>query len=594
MGSTSSAAEAARTEAINQPKKRIRSVSTKKMMGSISSAAEAARTEATNQPKKTGPKREKSQAQKDAHNESCRKSRLKLTRKREETKEELEETKKELEETKKELEENNFKLQCIQEFKRGQEKQILGTGMSAKMWEVTMEHARTCVLDKRMQLYPPPGSQQKSGVVFNIVGQVTGLLSECQYVTIDKLSETEKIEAQNLVISAFEHWEEVISFDDEASLIGGTSNLANVPYTSSTKTEVSNGSKFLASQNMGGFNYAQPSASSPDIISSIFSVGSMSGLDDLLGIENMGLRYDQTLSYPGQVTNSLICDIDITPTFCDEDLRFFDSDLQPQSLGLESVKVKTTETEVSNGSNFLASQNMGGFNYAQPSASSPDIISSIFSVGSMSGLDDLLGIENMGLRYDQTLSYPGQVTNSLICDIDITPTFCDEDLRFFDSDLQPQSLGLESVKTTETEVSNGSKFLASQNMGGFNYAQPSASSPDIISIIFSGGSMSGLDELLGIENMGLRYDQTLSYPGQVTNSLICDIDITLIFCDEDLRCFDSDLQPQSPGLESVKVKTETRNSKKKMKNRVMLKIEIDLGCIELLRTQQQNHEQNIL
>ncbi|XVF10362.1 hypothetical protein REPUB_Repub07fG0176200 [Reevesia pubescens] len=48
------------------------------MMGSTSSAAEAAKTEATNQPKKTGPKREKSRAQKDAHNANCRKSRVKL------------------------------------------------------------------------------------------------------------------------------------------------------------------------------------------------------------------------------------------------------------------------------------------------------------------------------------------------------------------------------------------------------------------------------------------------------------------------------------------------------------------------------------
>lgn len=70
--------------------------------------------------------------------------------------------------------------------------QILGTGMSAKMWEVTVDHARTCVLDKRTFLYCPPGSQQKSGVVFNVVGQMMGLLSECQYVPIDKLSETEK------------------------------------------------------------------------------------------------------------------------------------------------------------------------------------------------------------------------------------------------------------------------------------------------------------------------------------------------------------------------------------------------------------------
>ncbi|XP_022767672.1 calmodulin-binding protein 60 A-like isoform X2 [Durio zibethinus] len=212
---------------------------------------------------------------------------------------------------------------------------ILGTGMSAKMWEVTVEHAQTCVLDKRRHLYCPPGSQQKSGVVFNIVGQVTGIISECQYVTIDRLSETEKIEAQNLVISAFEHWAEVIVFDDEASLIGGSSNLANIPYTSSDKTQISNGSKFLATQNMGGFDFAQPNACSPDI----YSVSGLSGLEDyaLHGIENMGLTYDQTLSYPGQATNSLICDTDITQTFCDENhLPFFDSGLQSQSLGLES------------------------------------------------------------------------------------------------------------------------------------------------------------------------------------------------------------------------------------------------------------------
>ncbi|KAE8705258.1 Calmodulin-binding protein 60 A [Hibiscus syriacus] len=161
---------------------------------------------------------------------------------------------------------------------------ILGTGMSAKMWDVTVEHARTCVLDKRVYLYCPPGSLQKFGVVFNIVGQVTGLLLECQYITIDKLSETEKahlrlfcfiylfillmslmasdfllhqIEAQTLVISAFQHWEDVLSFDDEASLRAGFPNLANSPYTSSAKTEISNDTKYLASQKMGGFDYAQ-------------------------------------------------------------------------------------------------------------------------------------------------------------------------------------------------------------------------------------------------------------------------------------------------------------------------------------------------
>jgi len=148
-------------------------------------------------------------------------------------------------------------------------------------------------------------------------------------------------DGQNLVITAFEHWEQVISFDDEASLVGGSSQLSDVAYTSSSpQTENSSGSKFLASQKIGGFDYAQPSASSPDIMSSIYTVGGVNGLDDyaLQGIENMGLRYDQTLNFNGQVSNSLICDTDsLAHAFCDEEhLRFFDTDLQSQNLSLET------------------------------------------------------------------------------------------------------------------------------------------------------------------------------------------------------------------------------------------------------------------
>lgn len=144
-----------------------------------------------------------------------------------------------------------------------------------------------------------------------------------------------------MLISAFEHWGEVIIFDDDASLTGGSPHLTNVLYSSgSPMTESSTGSKFLASHKIGAFEYAQSTASSPDIISSIFSVGGTSGLDDyaLHTIDTMDLRYDQTLNFPGQVTNSLICDSEpIAQAFCDEDhLQFFDTDLQSQSISLES------------------------------------------------------------------------------------------------------------------------------------------------------------------------------------------------------------------------------------------------------------------
>uniref|UniRef100_A0A5B7AC87 Calmodulin-binding protein 60 A n=1 Tax=Davidia involucrata TaxID=16924 RepID=A0A5B7AC87_DAVIN len=215
---------------------------------------------------------------------------------------------------------------------------ILGTGMSAKMWEVTVDHARTCILDKKLYLYCPTGSQQKTGVVFNVVGQVMGLLSECQYVPIDKLSETQKVDAHNLVIPAFKHWEEVVSFDDEASLMDDS--LCLYP-SNSPMTESSNGSKILTSYKIGRFDYPQPSVSSPDIMPSIYSIGSMSSIDDfgLPNIDNMDLRYDQSLSFSGQVANSLICDTEsFTQAFCeDEHLQYFtDCALQSQNSSLES------------------------------------------------------------------------------------------------------------------------------------------------------------------------------------------------------------------------------------------------------------------
>lgn len=136
-----------------------------------------------------------------------------------------------------------------------------------------------------------------------------------------------QVEAQNTVSNALRQGEKYTTFEDEDSLMDGSSHLSNVLHSpSSPKTEGSSANKLLGPQKTGGFNYPQTNASSPDIMSSIYSVGGTSSLDDycLPSFDNMGL------SFPVQVSNSLICDTDsMAHAFSEEDhLQFFDTDLQ--------------------------------------------------------------------------------------------------------------------------------------------------------------------------------------------------------------------------------------------------------------------------
>ncbi|CAD5335644.1 unnamed protein product [Arabidopsis thaliana] len=105
-------------------------------------------------------------------------------------------------------------------------RQVLGTGMSSKMWEITLDHARSCVLDSSVHVYQAPGFQKKTAVVFNVVAQVLGLLVDFQYIPAEKLSEIEKAQAEVMVIDALSHLNEVISYDDEVSMMR---NVLNAP-----------------------------------------------------------------------------------------------------------------------------------------------------------------------------------------------------------------------------------------------------------------------------------------------------------------------------------------------------------------------------
>lgn len=70
--------------------------------------------------------------------------------------------------------------------------QILGSGMSARMWEVTVEHARTCILTDQVHVYYPD-NQRKTGFIFNDVGEVLGVLSEQRLVSVNDLPDDERV-----------------------------------------------------------------------------------------------------------------------------------------------------------------------------------------------------------------------------------------------------------------------------------------------------------------------------------------------------------------------------------------------------------------
>ncbi|THF95125.1 hypothetical protein TEA_016991 [Camellia sinensis var. sinensis] len=249
--------------------------------------------------------------------------------------------------------------------------QILGTSMTTKMWEVTVDHARTCTLDNRLHLYFPINSQKKTGVVFNAVGQA---------------------DAHKLVLSAFEHMDKVVSFDNETSMLaflwrlaysnspwleslGGcyvdtddgydhiqpsTSSHANEVFSFDDETSLMHDALQLSSaaytsnslslENPNSFNFEtshfndeciQPSTYSPGISSFFLSYGSTSNWNEygLHGAGNEDHLDDQAFGSPGNFVNPLFCYAESINQSCeDEHLPSFDTDhsVQYQNSNFES------------------------------------------------------------------------------------------------------------------------------------------------------------------------------------------------------------------------------------------------------------------
>ncbi|CAM6100732.1 unnamed protein product [Calypogeia fissa] len=119
---------------------------------------------------------------------------------------------------------NQAGIQTVEDFLRlvvmdpQKLRNILGNGMSNKMWEGTVEHAKTCVLSGKLHVYYAD-DKQNIGVIFNNIFQLMGLIADGQYMSVDSLSDSEKVYVDKLVKVAYENWENVVEYDGEA-LIG--------------------------------------------------------------------------------------------------------------------------------------------------------------------------------------------------------------------------------------------------------------------------------------------------------------------------------------------------------------------------------------
>ncbi|XP_047950182.1 calmodulin-binding protein 60 B-like isoform X1 [Salvia hispanica] len=94
---------------------------------------------------------------------------------------------------------------------------ILGSGMSNKMWEALIEHSKTCVLSGKLYIYYPDETRNV-GVVFNNIYELSGLIADDQYYPADSLSDGQKVYVDTWVKKAYDNWSQVVEYDGKSLL----------------------------------------------------------------------------------------------------------------------------------------------------------------------------------------------------------------------------------------------------------------------------------------------------------------------------------------------------------------------------------------
>ncbi|XP_022750220.1 calmodulin-binding protein 60 E-like isoform X2 [Durio zibethinus] len=105
---------------------------------------------------------------------------------------------------------------------------ILGSGMSNRMWENTVEHAKTCDLGGKLYVYYSDQTNS-TGVVFNHIYELRGLIAEGQFLPLESLDHNQKVFVDSLVKRSYENWHQLIEFDGKVlNTLASTQETASV------------------------------------------------------------------------------------------------------------------------------------------------------------------------------------------------------------------------------------------------------------------------------------------------------------------------------------------------------------------------------
>ncbi|KAK9051746.1 hypothetical protein SSX86_028374 [Deinandra increscens subsp. villosa] len=92
---------------------------------------------------------------------------------------------------------------------------ILGSGMSSKMWDMLVEHAKTCILSPKLYVYYSD-DVRNVGVVFNHIYELSGLVADGHYYATDALSDSQKVFVDTLMKKAYDNWMHVVEYDGKS------------------------------------------------------------------------------------------------------------------------------------------------------------------------------------------------------------------------------------------------------------------------------------------------------------------------------------------------------------------------------------------